>query len=68
MKTFNPYYQKTRHELACEYLQDHRLDLTEIAYLLGYEEQASFFRAFQDLENTTSSQWREYQTKKSGAK
>lgn len=67
-ESFQSLLSKTRHELACEYLQDSRLDLAEISYLLGYEEQASFFRAFQDWENTTPSKWRENPKKKSGIK
>ena len=60
-ESFQSLLSKTRHELACEYLKDHRLDLGEIAYMLGYEEQASFFRSFQEWENTTPTKWREQQ-------
>ncbi|MEF1206429.1 AraC family transcriptional regulator [Photobacterium damselae] len=49
----------TRHELALEYLRETEYDLSEIAYMLGYEDQASFFRAFQAWENITPSKWRE---------
>lgn len=57
--SFQSLLSKTRHELACEYLKDNRLDLAEIAYMLGYEEQASFFRSFQEWEGTTPTKWRE---------
>ena len=48
-----------RHELALEYLRETENDLSEIAYMLGYGDQASFFRAFQAWENITPSKWRE---------
>lgn len=35
-----------RHELALGYLRDPALSAAEVAYLLGYEEPTSFFRAF----------------------
>lgn len=55
---FQALLSDTRHELALEYLRDPRLDLSEIAYMLGYENQGSFFRAFQDWEDKTPSEWR----------
>ena len=48
-----------RHELALEYLRETENDLSEIAYMLGYGDQASFFRAFQAWENITPSKWRD---------
>ncbi|MBC8073214.1 MAG: helix-turn-helix transcriptional regulator, partial [Deltaproteobacteria bacterium] len=38
--------ESTRRVLAEGYLHDRTLGLAEIAYLLGYDEQTSFFRAF----------------------
>ena len=35
------------------------LEFSEIAFLLAYEDQGSFFRAFQKWENQTPSEWRE---------
>jgi AraC-like DNA-binding protein len=35
-----------RHVLALEYLSNLTIDLAEISYLLGYDDQGSFFRAF----------------------
>jgi len=34
------------------------LDLTEVALLLGYEDQSSFFRAFKIWEGVTPATWR----------
>jgi transcriptional regulator GlxA family with amidase domain len=39
---------EARRELARHYLQHSSLELNETAYLLGYEDAHSFFRAFHD--------------------
>lgn len=57
--SFQAILSATRHELALEYLRETDYDLSEIVYMLGYEEQASFFRAFQAWEKVTPSKWRE---------
>ena len=44
--TFSDLLNTTRQHLAEAYLADPSLSLAEIAYLLGFREQASFFRAF----------------------
>jgi len=49
----------TRRSLAERYLADRRLSLPEVAYLLGYREQASFFRAFRRWHATTPASFRE---------
>lgn len=43
---FKTLLQKTRFQLACQYLKEGRLTLSEIALLLGYSEQSAFSRAF----------------------
>jgi AraC-like DNA-binding protein len=40
------------------YLTDQSLELTEIAYLLGFEDANSFFRAFQRREGVSPYRWR----------
>jgi AraC-like DNA-binding protein len=47
-----------RHELAQRYLRTPTLDLSEIAYLLGYQEASSFHRAFHQWEGTSPGHWR----------
>lgn len=47
-----------RHEMAKEYLQASPLELSEIAFLLGYRETSSFHRAFQQWEGRPPGQWR----------
>jgi AraC-like DNA-binding protein len=45
--SFTELVDETRRELAQHHLADTRLSLSEIAYLLGYAEQSTFFRAAQ---------------------
>lgn len=55
---FNEVVTATRKALAAEYLSNPELSLAEVAYLLGYSEQASFFRAFRRWFNTTPAAYR----------
>lgn len=48
----------TRRTLAEGYLADPTLSLSEVAYLLGYAEQASFFRAFRRWHGQTPAAFR----------
>lgn len=56
--TFQTLVGETRHQLALEHLTDASLSLIEIAFMLGYEDQNSFFRAFRQWEDQTPSDWR----------
>lgn len=56
--SFQSLLDDTRRHLAEQYLADERLELHEIASLLGYSEQSSFTRAFQQWTGTTPGQWR----------
>lgn len=56
--TFQALVSATRHQLALEYLVDPSLTLIELAFMLGYEDQNSFFRAFRQWERQTPSDWR----------
>ncbi|RJE85196.1 AraC family transcriptional regulator [Paenibacillus sp. 1011MAR3C5] len=49
---------QARHEQAREYLSDPSLDIKEVAFLLGYEDQNSFYRAFRYWEGDTPAHWR----------
>lgn len=49
---------QARHESALEYLKDPSLDIKEVAFLIGYEDQNSFYRAFRNWEGETPSSWR----------
>jgi AraC-like DNA-binding protein len=56
--TFQQLMEEARRELARHYLSHSALELNETAYLLGYEDANSFFRAFQRWEGTSPGQWR----------
>lgn len=55
---FQQVLEGLRRDLARQYLRGSAFDLSEIAYLLGYEEASSFHRAFQHWEGTSPGQWR----------
>jgi AraC-like DNA-binding protein len=56
--TFQQVLDEARRELAHHYLLHSSRELNETAYLLGYEDANSFFRAFHHWEGTTPGQWR----------
>jgi AraC-like DNA-binding protein len=57
--TFQQLLQEARRELARHYLLHSSLELNQTAYLLGYEDAHSFFRAFHDWEGSPPGEWRE---------
>jgi AraC-like DNA-binding protein len=56
--SFKQLMSQARHEQAIEYLADPSLDIKEVAFLIGYEDQNSFYRAFRLWEGDTPSNWR----------
>jgi AraC-type DNA-binding domain-containing proteins len=56
--SFKQLLSQVRHERALEYLADPRLDIKEVAFLIGYGDQNSFYRAFRLWEGITPSNWR----------
>lgn len=50
---------QARHQMARYYLGNSALELTEAAYLLGYEDSNSFVRAFRSWEGVPPGIWRE---------
>lgn len=46
--TFQQLLDRTRHELAQDYLKRSALSLAEVAFMLGYQEQSSFNHAFKE--------------------
>ena len=56
--TFQQLLREARHELASYYLAQTSLELNETAYLLGFDDANSFFRAFQCWEGTSPRRWR----------
>ena len=57
--TFQDVLEEARNELAQHYLLHSTLELTEVAYLLGYEDANSFFRAFRSWQGVPPGRWRE---------
>ncbi|MDQ0656535.1 AraC family transcriptional regulator [Paenibacillus sp. W2I17] len=55
---FKQLLTEARREQAREYLADPSLDIKEVAFLVGYEDQNSFYRAFKTWEGDTPSNWR----------
>src|SRR5207247_860879 len=56
--TFQQLVEETRRELAHHHLKQSTVELNEVAYLLGYEDANSFFRAFHLWEGTSPGEWR----------
>jgi AraC-like DNA-binding protein len=57
--TFQRLLEEARHDLARHYLLHSSLELNQTAYLLGYEDANSLFRAFHRWEGTSPGQWRQ---------
>lgn len=55
---FQDLLEDTRFRMAKEYLSDRRLQLSEVAQLLGYSEQSAFNRAFKRWSGSTPRAWR----------
>jgi AraC-like DNA-binding protein len=55
---FQDLLAEARRELAHEYLANSQLDMADVAFLLGFDDQNSFFRAFRQWEGETPARWR----------
>jgi AraC-like DNA-binding protein len=56
--SFQEVLDQVRFDLARAYLGDARLDLSQVAYLLGYSELRAFDRAFRRWANQSPGEWR----------
>ncbi|MFD0696213.1 AraC family transcriptional regulator ligand-binding domain-containing protein [Paenibacillus sp. GCM10027628] len=56
--SFKQLLAKTRREMAVAYLADPTLEVKEVAFLVGYEDQNSFYRAFRSWKGETPANWR----------
>jgi len=56
--TFRDLLNDTRKELVREYLEDDEMQITEVAFLVGFENTNSFYRAFRTWEGKTPAEWR----------
>ncbi len=57
--SFQRVLDEARHQMARYYLRNSVLELTEAAYLLGYEDASSFARAFRSWEGVPPGEFRE---------
>lgn len=58
--SFRSVVDELRHALATGYMRDPRLELVDIAYLLGFSEQSAFQRAFKRWTGTTPGEYRRH--------
>jgi AraC-like DNA-binding protein len=56
--SFNSLLSQARHEQAIRLLSDPAFEIKEVAFLVGFEDQNSFYRAFRGWEGDTPSNWR----------
>ena len=59
--SFRQLLNEARQELVRQYLSDPAIEINETAFLLGYEDPNSFYRAFRTWEGTTPAHWRSTQ-------
>jgi AraC-like DNA-binding protein len=57
--TFRRILDEARQELVRQYLADPEIGISETAFLLGYQDANSFYRAFRTWEGTTPAHWRD---------
>lgn len=57
-ESFKQLLAKTRREMAVAYLADPALEIKGVAFLVGYEDQNSFYRAFRLWTGETPANWR----------
>ncbi|WP_338844640.1 AraC family transcriptional regulator [Massilia sp. W12] len=57
--SFQQVLDETRHQLACQYLRQAELNLADIAFMLGFQEQSSFNHAFKEWQGMNPGAWRE---------
>lgn len=56
--TYRQLLEEARRELGRQMLGNSGSEIDEIAYLLGYQDTSSFYRAFREWEGVTPNQWR----------
>ena len=56
--SFMTILNETREDIAKQYVRDKDMDLTEIAFLLGFSEQSTFSRSFKRWTGTSPSSFR----------
>lgn len=56
--TFRTLLMETRQDFGRQLLSDPSIEIGEVACLLGYQDTASFYRAFREWEGVTPNRWR----------
>lgn len=59
MTSFHDLMDGTRKELACSYIHQSALSVTEIAFLLGFNDTSNFARAFKRWTGRSPTEFRE---------
>jgi AraC-like DNA-binding protein len=60
--TFSEMLNEARRQMGFHLLSDKKLELKEVAYLLGYQDVNSYYRAFRQWEKVSPGQWRRFNT------
>jgi AraC-like DNA-binding protein len=58
-KNFRQLLTEARQDVVQRLLMDPAIEINEVAYLVGFEDSNSFYRAFRSWEGTTPSAWRQ---------
>lgn len=56
--SYSKIYEDVRKKLAIAYLQENRLSVDDIAYLLGFSEPSAFYRTFKRWTDCTPGEYR----------
>jgi AraC-like DNA-binding protein len=64
--SFQDLLSQTRQTMACHYLQDSTIKISQLADLLGYGDQSAFTRAFQRWYGQSPREWRKQLVDKPG--
>jgi AraC-like DNA-binding protein len=56
--TYQELLNRTRRDLAKRYVRDRKLDLTEVAFILGFADLSTFSRSFKRWTGTSPSRYR----------
>ena len=58
--TFRRLLTEARQELGRQLMSDPSVEIDKVAFLLGFQDSSSFYRAFREWEGMTPSEWRNH--------